>query len=167
MLISMATPRRVVARPRSSSSFSILRPSPCVPSKGHPPRSHPPSSSSRHYALLNQSCHRYCCLLAIILLPTPPSIPASFASSTSSRFRFRSGCQTGPLGVVVAQPVRGSLWILLIKQHRLRCCGADKAATDRRYSRAYLSVRGLTSVENPGTATLSNEARGEGRITVF
>lgn len=54
----------------SSALVLLLHPSP--PSKGHPPRSHPPSSSSRHYALLNQSCHRYCCLLAIVL-PLPPS----------------------------------------------------------------------------------------------
>lgn len=68
--------------------------------------------------------------LSPLLLPsrhrsTPPSILASLASSTSSRFRFRSGCQTGPLGVV-AQPVRGSLWILLIKQHRRAAAAPTK-----------------------------------------
>lgn len=57
---------------RCSSALVLLLLHPSPPSKGHPPRSHPPSSSSRHYALLNQSCHRYCCLLAI-LLPLPPS----------------------------------------------------------------------------------------------
>ena len=99
-------------QPLGVVAFAALTPaSPCRKDALHSP------SSSRYYALLNQSCHCYCCLLAA--LPCPARFFDSFVRFMAARPDSLSLSLSLCLFLLGwFETSLGPLWILLIKQHR-------------------------------------------------
>ena len=112
-------------QPLGVVAFAALTPaSPCRKDALHSP------SSSRYYALLNQSCHCYCCLLAA--LPCPARFFDSFVRFMAARPDSLSLSLSLSISLRVVWNQPGASMNFINKTTSANA--ADKATTDRRYA---------------------------------